>query len=158
MADKIPIYGELDCRTEENIIADATQIRYDATKNVKEKIEELETGGGGGGITGFTYCTFSWAKQDSASDARWTFSFSCVIPSNVTPRAFLKKLTIVYNISGHYKTTTLSTGKTDDYMVESIQYLQLTTKKLRVTILDRDGSTWYEDLSLDELTLDYVDI
>ena len=36
MADKIPIYGELDCRTAENIIADATQIRYDATKNVKE--------------------------------------------------------------------------------------------------------------------------
>lgn len=48
MADKIPIYGELDCRTIENIIADAKQIRYDTTKNVKEKIEELETGGGGG--------------------------------------------------------------------------------------------------------------
>lgn len=44
MADKIPVYGELDCRTAENIIADAEQIRYDATKNVKEKIEEL--GGG----------------------------------------------------------------------------------------------------------------
>lgn len=48
MADKIPIYGELDCRTEENIIADATQIRYDATKTVKEKIADLETGGTGG--------------------------------------------------------------------------------------------------------------
>lgn len=47
MADKIPIYGELDCRTEENIIADATQIRYDATKTVKEKIADLETGGTG---------------------------------------------------------------------------------------------------------------
>ena len=50
MADKIPIYGELDCRTAENIIADAKQIRYDATKNVKEKIEEIETSGGGGGV------------------------------------------------------------------------------------------------------------
>lgn len=48
MADKIPIYGELDCRTSENIIADAEQIRYDATKNVKAKIEELETSGVGG--------------------------------------------------------------------------------------------------------------
>lgn len=48
MADKIPVYGELDCRTSENIIADAEQIRYDATKNVKAKIEELENNGGGG--------------------------------------------------------------------------------------------------------------
>lgn len=48
MADKIPVYGELDCRTAENIIADAEQIRYDTTKNVKEKIEELVTGGGDG--------------------------------------------------------------------------------------------------------------
>ena len=46
MADKIPVYGELDCRTSENIIADAEQIRYNDT-NVKEKIEELETGGSG---------------------------------------------------------------------------------------------------------------
>ena len=50
MADKIPVYGELDCRTAENIIADAEQIRYDTTKNVKEKIEELVTGGGDGGV------------------------------------------------------------------------------------------------------------
>lgn len=40
MADKIPVYGELDCRTAENIIADAEQIRYDDTKNVKEKIDD----------------------------------------------------------------------------------------------------------------------
>lgn len=40
MADKIPVYGELDCRTSENIIADAEQIRYDTTKNVKEAIDD----------------------------------------------------------------------------------------------------------------------
>ena len=39
MADKIPVYGELDCRTAENIIADAEQIRYDTTKNVKEAMK-----------------------------------------------------------------------------------------------------------------------
>lgn len=55
MADKIPIYGELDCRTAENIIANAKQIRYDATKNVKEKIEEIETSGGGGGVDETTF-------------------------------------------------------------------------------------------------------
>ena len=55
MADKIPVYGELDCRTAENIIADAEQIRYNATKNVKEKIEELETGGSGGGVDEDTF-------------------------------------------------------------------------------------------------------
>lgn len=49
MASKIPIYGELECRTAENIIADAEQIKYDDTKNVKAKIEELENNGGGGG-------------------------------------------------------------------------------------------------------------
>ena len=60
MADKIPVYGELDCRTAENIIADAEQIRYDTTKNIKEKIEELENnggGGGGGGIPTIKYTT-----------------------------------------------------------------------------------------------------
>lgn len=40
MAQKIPIYGELDCRTAENIIADAEQIRYSDSKNVKEAIDE----------------------------------------------------------------------------------------------------------------------
>ena len=40
MADKIPVYGELDCRTSENIIADAEQIRYDTTKNVKEAMDD----------------------------------------------------------------------------------------------------------------------
>lgn len=37
MADKIPVYGELDCRTAENIIADAEQIKYNNT-NVKEEL------------------------------------------------------------------------------------------------------------------------
>lgn len=55
MADKIPVYGELDCRTSENIIADAEQIRYDTTKNVKEKIAEIETGGSGGGVDEDTF-------------------------------------------------------------------------------------------------------
>lgn len=82
MADKIPVYGELDCRTAENIIADAEQIRYDDTKNVKEKIDDKmsnpsntgtigqvlkktasgsewqnESGGDGGGITSIKYTT-----------------------------------------------------------------------------------------------------
>ena len=39
MADKIPVYGELDCRTAENIIADAEQIRYDDSNNVKGAID-----------------------------------------------------------------------------------------------------------------------
>ena len=38
MAQKIPIYGELDCRTAENILADAEQIRYYGT-NVKTELE-----------------------------------------------------------------------------------------------------------------------
>lgn len=48
MADKIPVYGELDCRTAENIIADAEQIRYSDSKNVKEAIDELSGGSGTG--------------------------------------------------------------------------------------------------------------
>lgn len=55
MADKIPVYGELDCRTAENIIADAEQIRYDTTKSVKEKIAEIENSGGGGGVDEDTF-------------------------------------------------------------------------------------------------------
>lgn len=39
MAQKIPIYGELDCRTAENIIADSTQIRYKGL-NVENAIDE----------------------------------------------------------------------------------------------------------------------
>lgn len=82
MADKIPVYGELDCRTAENIIADAEQIRYDTTKNVKEAIDDKlsnpsntgtigqvlkktasgsewqnESGGGDAGITSIKYTT-----------------------------------------------------------------------------------------------------
>lgn len=38
MAQKIPIYGELDCRTAENILADAEQIKYYGT-NVKNALE-----------------------------------------------------------------------------------------------------------------------
>lgn len=39
MAQKIPIYGELDCRTAENIIADSKQIRYKGL-NVENAIAE----------------------------------------------------------------------------------------------------------------------
>lgn len=82
MADKIPVYGELDCRTAENIIADAEQIRYDTTKNVKKAIDgkmsnpsntgtvgqvlkktstgsewQNESGGDAGGISSIKYTT-----------------------------------------------------------------------------------------------------
>lgn len=52
MADKIPVYGELDCRTAENIIADAEQIRYDTTKNVKEAIDDKMSNPSNTGIVG----------------------------------------------------------------------------------------------------------
>lgn len=179
MAQKIPVYGELDCRTAENIIADAEQIRYSDSKNVKEAIDDkmsnpsntgtvgqvlkkTATGSewadtSGGGITGFSYCSFGYLEQNTESDAKWNHSFSCAIPSNITPSNFLKKLTILYNVAGHYTITTISTGKDDTYMIQSIQYLQ-TTKKLRVTILDRDGTTFYNDLDISKMTLSKVDL
>ena len=174
MANKIPIYGELECRTAENIIADAEQIKYYDT-NVKTALElkmaEPLNEGTVGQILkktsvgsewqnescGLSYCTFRCLQQDTESDARWTHSFSCTFPSNISPAGFLKNLTFLYNVAGHYIITTLSTGKDDTYIIRSIQYLE-NSNKLRVTILDRDGSTWYDDLDISKMTFSRVNL
>ena len=73
MADKIPVYGELDCRTAENIIADAEQIRYDATKNVKEVIDDKMSNPSNTGTVGQvlkkTVSGSEWADESGGGDA-----------------------------------------------------------------------------------------
>lgn len=79
MAQKIPVYGELDCRTAENIIADAEQIRYSDSKNVKEAINDKMSNPSNTGTVGQVLkktATGSEWKNESGGTVKKIYSHS----------------------------------------------------------------------------------
>ena len=137
MADKIPVYGELDCRTAENIIADAEQIRYDTTKNVKEKIAEIESSSSAPSLVYYNaYCS----QVNDDSTVRYITRFSFVVQSNISTSVFIKSITSKFCVLGTYEIITVATGMSDMYTIVYIES-DNTNQSLKITFLDRDGST-----------------
>lgn len=134
MAQKIPIYGELDCRTAENILADSEQIKYNNT-NVKEelasKMKEPSNIGTVGQVLKKTETGSEWQNESGGGGVQSDYNQNdSTAPDYIKNRPFYEEMIEEILLEQTFSTTTVNEMNLWDTQDKIIQLTEGDTVKV----------------------------